>query len=141
MTILNLKKYSVTLNGINIGSSSSEEERALKNLEKALQAKKNKELNKVMKHKHCKLIKAWADGAEIEVFNGEWISASDPRWTSPKYRIKPKKIKQTLFVGIAPFNPIASQWVNKGDKAFESCLVSDRTIWCEVPTMTREIEQ
>lgn len=42
-------------------------------------------------HKHSKLIKAWADGAEIETlhFNGEWIKTEPPSWDeSRKYRIK-----------------------------------------------------
>lgn len=46
-----------------------------------------------MKHKHAKLIKAWADGAEIEVYQpafGRWEKA-EPAWhTSFEYRIKPE---------------------------------------------------
>ena len=36
-----------------------------------------------MKKKHAELIKAWADGAEIEGFNPEyqkWIPTSNPGW-------------------------------------------------------------
>ncbi len=44
-------------------------------------------------HKHAKLIKAWADGAEIEVYQpafGRWEEA-EPAWhTSFEYRIKPE---------------------------------------------------
>jgi hypothetical protein len=47
-------------------------------------------------HKHAELIKAWADGAEIEVNcpkNG-WVSVSNPYWSDDReqseYRIKPK---------------------------------------------------
>lgn len=43
-------------------------------------------------HKHAELIKAWADGAEIEVYQpalGRWEEA-EPAWhTSFEYRIKP----------------------------------------------------
>ena len=41
-------------------------------------------------HKHAELIKAWADGAEIECWDGErWFSASSPCWSKTfKYRIK-----------------------------------------------------
>ena len=46
-------------------------------------------------HKYAELIKAWADGAEIEVklMNGEWIdweSKCSPTWTDEEYRIKPE---------------------------------------------------
>ena len=44
-------------------------------------------------HKHAELIKAWADGAEIEVYQpafGRWEEA-EPTWhTSFEYRIKPE---------------------------------------------------
>lgn len=43
-----------------------------------------------MTHKHAELIKAWADGAEIQVQepNGLWRD-TDPLWTEDrKYRIK-----------------------------------------------------
>lgn len=47
-----------------------------------------------MKHKHADLIKAWADGAQIEVkhpSNGSWWDANPPCWdTNYKYRIKPE---------------------------------------------------
>jgi hypothetical protein len=47
-----------------------------------------------MKHKHADLIKAWADGAEIEWqgINGDWCSISGtPAWSiETTYRIKPK---------------------------------------------------
>ena len=45
-------------------------------------------------HKHADLIKAWADGAEIEVYNahGEWVGyyeGESPSWSEDfKYRIK-----------------------------------------------------
>ena len=45
-------------------------------------------------HKHADLIKAWADGAEIQHwnrFNGQWLMIGLPAW-SPEaiYRIKPE---------------------------------------------------
>ena len=44
-------------------------------------------------HKHAELIKAWADGAEIEVYQpafDRWEEA-EPAWhTSFEYRIKPE---------------------------------------------------
>lgn len=44
-------------------------------------------------HKHAELIKAWADGAEIEVFsryNDDWMDCPDPTWEQEEYRIKPE---------------------------------------------------
>lgn len=47
-----------------------------------------------MKHKHAELIKAWADGAEIEVRvkkTDEWCLAKNPYWSDDcEYRIKPE---------------------------------------------------
>ena len=45
-------------------------------------------------HKHAELIKAWADGAEIEVLTpstSEWNDVSEPLWIADQeYRIKPE---------------------------------------------------
>lgn len=47
-------------------------------------------------HKHCELIKAWADGAEIQFFNHftrSWEGLNEPTWSDEtEYRIKPKTI-------------------------------------------------
>lgn len=46
-------------------------------------------------HKHAELIKAWADGAEIQYKDslGNWFDCQDdPRWSEHvTYRIKPEK--------------------------------------------------
>ena len=49
-----------------------------------------------MKHKHAELIKAWADGAEIETRNvmrsNSWIQDDYPTWLDHcEYRIKPER--------------------------------------------------
>ena len=44
-------------------------------------------------HKHAELIKAWADGAEIQYKHKAWgwVDDSEPYWQfDTKYRIKPK---------------------------------------------------
>lgn len=45
-------------------------------------------------HRHAELIKAWADGAEIEwqASNGKWMLDKEPNWSYPdgRYRIKPE---------------------------------------------------
>jgi len=46
--------------------------------------------------KHAELIKAWADGAEIERLDatGEWVDAETPSWNCfLEYRIKPESKK------------------------------------------------
>lgn len=51
-----------------------------------------------MKHKHCELIHAFADGAAIERFYalpGKWILEKDPEWSSrDHFRIKPNELEQ-----------------------------------------------
>lgn len=47
-------------------------------------------------HKHAELIKAWADGDEIQYLDirGNWVQAITPSWNPDlKYRIKPKTIR------------------------------------------------
>lgn len=43
-------------------------------------------------HKHAELIKAWADGAEIEVKSKlcGWTVIDNPTWGCGEYRIKPQ---------------------------------------------------
>ena len=52
------------------------------------------------KHVHCDLIKAWADGAEIEYYdvtNDRWDNISVPSWhTETAYRLKSKLIDNIL---------------------------------------------
>ena len=57
-------------------------------------------------HKHAELIKAWADGAEIQVKGGGhftddpiWMDIEHPSWRDGiDYRIKPKTIKYRNFL-------------------------------------------
>jgi hypothetical protein len=43
-------------------------------------------------HKHAELIKAWADGAQIEYwdFKERWVEVTNPCWEMEMYRIKPE---------------------------------------------------
>lgn len=45
--------------------------------------------------KHATLIKAWADGAEIQILTDKrgWRDCPSPTWYGDEYRIKPKTIK------------------------------------------------
>ena len=53
-------------------------------------------------HKHAELIKAWADGAEIESklpYEDTWTNCPQPIWSvATEYRIKPKTIKYRNFL-------------------------------------------
>ena len=57
-----------------------------------------------MKHKHAELIKAWADGAEIEFkdpssSNGGWHFVESPSWDEHiEYRIKPEPVKVVRYL-------------------------------------------
>ena len=55
-------------------------------------------------HTHAELIKAWADGYEIEAYNPErdtWITVPEPGWFADiEYRVKPgvmEKPKKEIF--------------------------------------------
>lgn len=57
----------------------------------------------ITSRKHAKLIKAWADGAEIEWFapSNEWLSVGRPSWhDNQKYRIKPES-KPDIVVNLS----------------------------------------
>ena len=42
-------------------------------------------------HKHSKLIKAWADGAKIQLWWADgWVDSENPNWCGEIYRIKPE---------------------------------------------------
>ena len=55
-------------------------------------------------HKHADIIKAWADGAEIEFLDahGRWSSIGlNPRWMDGvKYRIKPEPKPDIVYYGV-----------------------------------------
>lgn len=45
-------------------------------------------------HKHAELIKAWADGAQIQVYTNTWNDDLHPLWRpNLDYRIKPEEKK------------------------------------------------
>lgn len=70
-------------------------------------------------HKHADLIKAWADGAEIEAFTDEsiWVSIRNPSWYDHiKYRIKPEpKEPRRIWVNFYPdrSSPVPYAWLTK----------------------------
>lgn len=57
--------------------------------------------------KHSELIKAWADGAEIQFKNdfGCWQEVDLPLWTEDvEYRIKPRIVRREGWVNIHRFS-------------------------------------
>lgn len=53
-------------------------------------------------HKHAEIIKAWADGAAIEVYvNDKWhVVPERPTWDGEIYRVKPEPKPDVVAVGI-----------------------------------------
>ena len=60
-------------------------------------------------HKHCELIKAWADGAEIQrrkYASNEWVD-TDPHWNEDEeYRIKPRTVKRDGWLNIYKYSDV-----------------------------------
>lgn len=58
-------------------------------------------------HKHCELIHAYADGAEIEhlCIDGSWRDVKYPQFLPDgKYRIKPKTVKREGWINLYKVN-------------------------------------
>lgn len=56
-------------------------------------------------HKHAELIKAWADGAEIEFRGGldEWHVTYHPDWFDDvEYRLKPQPERVLIYLYVNP---------------------------------------
>ena len=66
-----------------------------------------------MKHKHADLIKAWADGAQIQRQNsiGKWVNEAHPVWLDDNnYRIKPEE-KQPVVRWLWAKEHIGGEWM------------------------------
>ena len=64
-------------------------------------------------HKHADLIKAWADGAEVEYLDAGsasfWRSVTSPRWDGQgSYRIKPEPKPDVVRYGMVVDNRYGS---------------------------------
>ena len=96
------------------------------------------------KHKHCEIIKAWADGAEIQVKDcaGDWTDIINPLWDVMfEYRIKPRTVKNVGWVNIhryagEPTHTRAFIYANLDDAAkYKNCVGYIATVkieWEEV---------
>ena len=72
-----------------------------------------------MKHKHSELIKAWADGAIIQVKHSwdDWRDTDTPSWgDGMEYRIKPEpKPDLTTFIKDLEINGFNFRFINHYD--------------------------
>lgn len=64
-----------------------------------------------MKHKHAELIKAWADGAEIQIktvyYDRVWLDDLNPSWGEHnEYRIKPEPKPDVIDYAYVIKNPM-----------------------------------
>lgn len=88
------------------------------------------------KHKHAEVIKAWADGEEIEYFNGcfGWRDAIKPTWGEDiQYRVRPKNIVVTRRVLFNPMCELLETYVScnpniQYEFTLEGTLVSVRLL-------------
>ena len=69
-------------------------------------------------HKHAELIKAWADGAEIEIklSHGVWSPVAYPTWNGPEYRIKPEPKPDVVKYALATRNELAAVYVSRASE-------------------------
>jgi hypothetical protein len=67
-------------------------------------------------HKHAELIKAWADGAEIEyrmIGTEKWVQLDIPSWfADEEYRIKPEQKPDEVHFYQALFDDLDAHRVN-----------------------------
>ena len=84
-------------------------------------------------HIHAKLIKAWADGADIQIFTYghtyDWVDCKRPTWNEKHlFRIKPKE-REWAGLTEDDLKPLCDEWkiifggyVNDFAKAIEAKL-------------------
>ena len=90
------------------------------------------------KHKHAELIKAWADGAEIqrEMDDGSWVDDVTPSWfIGFYYRIKPEPKPDVVKVFVLEahywaglrFSESTPIEYGTADKQFIKCVFDGKT--------------
>lgn len=74
-------------------------------------------------HKHAELIKAWADGAEIEYFSKttlEWCLITVPTWAdNAEFRVKPEPKPDVVYYGV-----FDEAEISQGRRMIDSCFTS-----------------
>lgn len=82
------------------------------------------------KHPHAELIKAWADGAQIETFSKRykrWVYSKKPTWdTATEYRLKPRVIFAERRIVIHQESGLLSALADNPNVRF--CFDSDGTL-------------
>lgn len=84
-------------------------------------------------HKHAEVIKAWADGAQVEyrshLPSGEWIETQSPDWLEDyEYRIKPEPRKGWYRVALMRSGDSANSYrytAHVGNPDWEAMLASN----------------
>lgn len=80
-------------------------------------------------HKHAELIKAWADGAEIECrtnISSGWISADTPRWyEGTEYRLAKKPPPDQIFFTEITIHGVAAWSKERNELIDNVCLIFD----------------
>lgn len=73
-------------------------------------------------HKHAEIIKAWADGADIQskILGGNWSDCSTPRWyEETEYRVKPE-LDQISYLLLN--YPHKHTWFESNQPAEHDCI-------------------
>ena len=72
-------------------------------------------------HKHAELIKAWADGAKIQLNDdGFWIDVEPYGWdVDLEYRIKPEPKPDVIYYGVFDIDDVRSR-----KRIIDSCFTS-----------------
>lgn len=103
-------------------------------------------------HKHAELIKAWADGYEIEFFNeftSKWTRTSTPLWTSryAQFRIKDaQKPENKEMEALIVLSPHAGPMLYAAAPDEANCILvfdgeSNKLIKVEVKSLVEASEQ
>ena len=101
-------------------------------------------------HKHAALIKAWADGAEIECFYTvfkDWLVVEKPSWdVDLNYRIKPTKPKDKHMEALIVLSPFAGPLLYAAAPNEANCVLvfdgtSNKLIKAEVKSLKEAPKQ
>lgn len=93
-----------------------------------------------MRHKHCEVIKAWADGKKVQVRRNAdrpWEDVSDPNWFNDKeYRVKPETVKYRVSLHKSSLGRMYTLSADNERDELEysrcACFVKWLTEWQEV---------
>jgi hypothetical protein len=83
-------------------------------------------------HRHAKLIKAWADGAEIETWSKKnlvWEEITSPFWLeTEEYRIKPQPVITKAYMHYGNIEELVKQGDFNGGTPYQSLFDNNRNM-------------